>query len=218
MLDSLVSIYAPHLCIGCEAEGSLICKSCQQIMRPAVGRCYRCRTLSAFGQTCHSCRRASSLFGVRSVTTYDGLAKDLVYQLKFNGSRAAAATIAELLNSQQLSDDCIIVHVPTATGRIRLRGYDQAQLVAKRLAALSGKRYVPALLRTGQHRQVGASRVDRLQHMKDAFIVKSANKLQGSTILLVDDVMTTGATLESAAAALKAAGARRVEAVVFARA
>jgi ComF family protein len=149
---------------------------------------------------------------------YGGVGKDLVVRLKFSGARAAALTVAGAMSGLDLSATCVIVPVPTATSRVRLRGYDQAVLISKILARQQALDYARAIYRTGQHRQVGASRRQRLYQMKQSFIIGNEKLVKGRHILLVDDVVTTGATLESAAAVLKAAGAKRVEAVVFARA
>ncbi|CAN5341627.1 hypothetical protein BH09PAT4_BH09PAT4_08640 [soil metagenome] len=189
-------------------------------MLPLVAnRCYRCRALSPGGLTCRSCRRSSKLYRVRAVTRYELLAKELLGKLKFSGARAAARTIASVMAEQfEVPAEVVVLHVPTATSRVRLRGYDQAALIAKQFAYLTGANYQSCLRRVGQHRQVGASRAQRLAQMQQSFEVSSRADIVGRHIFLIDDVMTTGATLEAAAATLRAAGAKRVEAIVFARA
>jgi ComF family protein len=158
------------------------------------------------------------LYAVHVATSYRGLAKELIARFKFSGARAAAAVVAGVMSPLVIPQDAVIVPIPTATSRVRLRGYDQATLIAKALASQTNQQYAPALRRTGQHRQVGSSRAQRLKQMKDSFLVWDGAVVQGRHIILVDDVMTTGATLESAADILKTAGAKRVQAVVFARA
>lgn len=218
MIETIISWYAPHLCLGCDEEGSLLCEECAQALPVVADRCYRCRALSPGGNTCSSCRRSSKLYRARAVTSYEHLAKKLVGRLKFSGARAAAQTIAVAMTELDLPSGALVVHVPTATGRVRLRGYDQAALIAKRLAYFTGADYRPCLQRIGQHRQVGASRAQRLAQMQQSFEVFTGADVAGRYIVLIDDVMTTGATLEAAAAVLHAAGAKRVEAIVFARA
>jgi ComF family protein len=145
----------------------------------------------------------------------------LVWKLKFGRARAAADEIAAILAERTAFNDpsaVIITHVPTATNRVRQRGYDQAALIAKALASRHGIAYTPLLLRQGKHKQVGASRTARVSQLQQAFSPVRRKHIAGTHVVIVDDVVTTGATLTAAAAALKAAGARKVEAIVFAQA
>lgn len=115
-----------------------------------------------------------------------------------------------------LPPDVIIVPIPTATKRIRTRGYDQAALIARQLAKCRGVQYREALFRTNNTRQVGAGRHGRRTQLKGVFISRRPDELTGKQILLVDDVLTTGATLESAAYTLRKCGVTVINAVVFA--
>lgn len=218
MLETITSLYAPHACLMCQAEGNLLCSECVKRLPRVAERCYRCKKLSPNHVTCQACRRHSGLYAAHATTSYDGVAKEMIAMLKFSGARTAASTIAQTMASLDLPGEAMVVPVPTATRRIRLRGYDQASLIARSLARRHQLAYGPYLVRTGQHRQVGASRQLRLQQMEHSFFVRNGAEVAGKHILLVDDVITTGASLESAAAVLKASGAKRVEAVVFARA
>jgi ComF family protein len=147
---------------------------------------------------------------------YEGLAKDLIWQLKFQGARAAARQMACHMPSPHEPVD-YIVPVPTATSRVRRRGYDQAKLLARELAKRDQLVLLDCLSRSGQAHQVGASRRERLRQLQAAFRVRSAPLIKGRRIMLVDDVVTTGATLEAAATVLRAAGAKSVDAMVFAQ-
>jgi predicted amidophosphoribosyltransferase len=98
-----------------------------------------------------------------------------------------------------------------------MRGFDQAALIARSLASKKGLTYVSALQRTTQADQIGKRRADRLKQMAGSFRMVAPAKVRGATVLLVDDVLTTGATLESAAAELRRCGAKHVDAVVVAR-
>ena len=189
------------------------------MLKPVPMACYRCRKLSDTAKTCPACRSSSDLFSVHAATVYEGLAKDLVWQLKFQGAQAAAEEMADMLRRFVPNHpDFVIVPVPTATSRIRRRGYDQAALIARSLADKTGVQYAPALRRSGQHHQVGSSRTERIQQLKSAYRVARPTDIANKHVLLVDDVLTTGATLEAAAKAMRAAGAKRVSGLVFARA
>ncbi len=127
--------------------------------------------------------------------------------------------IAVLMRPQLVyfGTEVLLVPVPTATTRVRERGYDQAVVLARELSRLSGRTSACPLVRLGQAHQVGASRAARLRHLDGAFRVRYSDKIKGAHIVLIDDVCTTGATLESAARALREAGAKQVDALVFAQ-
>lgn len=181
-------------------------------------RCYRCFALSLDSKVCTRCRKQSPLSHVWVRTEYSGLAQQLLYKLKFGRASAAARPIARLMAESlpYLEPGTIITHVPTASTRYRQRGYDQAALIARHLAREKGARYLPLLARLGQARQVGATRVQRKQQLADAFRPLHLNVLKNAQIIIVDDIVTTGASIEAAARTLKSHGAKRVSAALFA--
>lgn len=218
LLNTLLSHIAPHECLGCRQEGSLLCDLCSQQLKALPERCYRCHRVSPGGRTCQQCRRHTDLFAVRPYTSYEGLAKQLVWQLKFDGAQDAARDLARLLAVGPLPEQAVLVPVPTASSRVRQRGYDQARLIARGVAVETGVTYADCLKRLGQHHQVGAGRAQRVTQLKGAYRCARPKSVQGAHIVLIDDVLTTGATLEAAAAVIRAAGAKRVSALVFAQA
>jgi ComF family protein len=219
LIDTLLSTIAPHECLNCSAEGKLLCDSCVRLLDAVPEACYRCRKLSSNGKTCKSCRASTDLYIVRAATIYKGLAKELVWQLKFQGAQAAAREIAtQMAVYVPGSPEVVLIPVPTATSRIRRRGYDQATLIARILAAETGTQYCPALRRSGQHHQLGSSRTRRVTQLQDAYRCVRPKEVAGKHVILIDDVLTTGATLEAAARIIKAAGAKRVSGIVYARA
>ncbi len=151
-------------------------------------------------------------------TDYTGAAQQLIYGLKFDRKQAAASIIGHRMQ-RMLPDvgDVAVVPVPTAARRVRQRGYDQAVLIGRDLGRrLSGASYCPVLRRRGHARQVGAGRSARLQQLGGALWVARPVAIRGRHVILVDDVVTTGATLEAAALPLRLAGAASVSAIVFA--
>lgn len=152
-------------------------------------------------------------------TGYDGPAKELIYKLKFQRAKAGAKNIAVVMDHllPDIPEDVIICHVPTASARVRQRGYDQSELIARHLAR---KRKLPQkvlLRRFGKSRQVGSGRRERFEHLKKALKVRPRTITGGEHVLLIDDITTTGATLEAAANVIRKAGAKTVDAIVFAQ-
>lgn len=220
LLDTFLSVIAPHDCLRCGREGSLLCHGCQSDWLQALpSRCYSCHRLTLSSKVCPGCFHKTALRAVYVSGQYDEAAKSLVHKLKFGRARAAAEIMAAIMSTSLPQDfEGMVLAVPTASSRRRQRGYDQAVLLARSLARKRALPMSAVLKRRGQSRQVGQKRQQRLKQLQEAFYVTKASEVVGRRVLLVDDVLTTGATLEAAASTLKAAGARRVEAIVFAQA
>lgn len=218
IIDTVLNLVAPHLCLDCKAEGSLLCSTCTIGLVSPQQECYFCRQPSLDSVTCDSCFKRAGLRQVVVATLYSDHARQLVRGLKFNGTQAAARVMAGIIPSLQIPKaDLLIVPVPTATSRVRGRGYDQAELLGRALARRQAHIYLACLRRYGQSHQVGANRTDRLNQLAEAFVVARPERIRARQVLLVDDVITTGATFEAAALVLHAAGAAGVSAVAFAR-
>lgn len=220
VFDRLLSSIAPHICVGCGAEGSLLCMECvEQLPYLQAGICYLCGRLSRDFKVCVKCADSTTLQYVYVVAQYKDLAKELIAAYKFNDARAGAVPIAHTLNAvlPYFADAPAITFVPTLPQHARVRGFDHAQLLAKELSRLRSWHYAPQLLRQKSLQQHGATRAERQRQIKGAFRAIAPERINGRHVLLVDDVVTTGATLTEAARMLKKAGAGRIDAVVFAR-
>jgi ComF family protein len=219
MLERLISVVAPHNCLVCGVEGSLVCAWCKPGVPETVpSRCFRCHTSTTDYATCAKCRRQSPLKHVWVSSEYTALPKKLVRSFKFERAQAAAPIIAEYMHElMPFLSDILLVPVPTASSRLRYRGYDHIKLLTKQLSKTTNLPYDPALTRQGQSRQVGAKRNERLAQLSGSFRVVHADIIKHAKILLVDDVLTTGTTLSEVAKTLKQAGAKEVNAVVFAQ-
>jgi ComF family protein len=203
LLDKLLGVVAPHECLACGREGSLLCQWCQ------VEHILPFENGAALPYLDHLWIR----------TDYGGVAKQLLHRFKFERARAAATTIADALHEvlPLLPRPTLVIPVPTATSRVRERGYDHAALLAKCIAARQHLTYTRAVTRLTQTRQVGATREQRITQLAGAFHVVRPQLMRNTEVLLVDDVLTTGATLTETAKVLRDAGTATVSALVFAR-
>jgi ComF family protein len=219
-IDRLFGILTPHICFACGREGSLLCTSCLETAgEPIPPRCVGCHQLSPDFTTCKSCRSWMQVKAVYAATLYEGFYERLIKALKFDAQRQAIEPIAHIMADMMggFGSDILLCPLPTAPARIRERGFDHTKLLATRLAALSNREYQSLLLRRTNVRQLGSSRAKRLEQMEQEFYIRSNQSIIGRKILLIDDVVTTGASLSAAAKVLKKAGAKQVQALVFAQ-
>jgi len=152
---------------------------------------------------------------------YEGIARRLILKLKYHNRRQVVSVLVELLAQRvvqsvpNIGTVCdVVTWAPTSTARVRRRGHDQAELLARRLAKVLDVPCRRLLIKTSSNVQTGASREERLRGS-----VFSARKLGvNSHVMVVDDVVTTGTTLRCAANALRNAGTRQVTCVAVASA
>lgn len=203
-----IDLFAPHYCCSCGAIGSLLCEYCKyDIISEPYEACILCHKLARPSEnTCGSCTHSFTKAWCAG-DRREGL-KELINRYKFERTRAAHQPLAVLLHETlpALPADLAVVPVPTIAPHIRGRGYDQTALLAKRLARLRQLPYKPLLRRATTSVQRGATRVQRIEQAKRAFVSAPCN----GRYLLVDDIVTTGATLQFAAQALLDAGAKEI--------
>lgn len=222
LLETAVAWLAPVDCIICGHEGQSLCEMCEAgELLPHGERCGKCGRLSPNCKTCEHCRPGMPSY-IWLSTDYSGAAQKLLQAYKFQHQRAARTPIVRVMNAtldyfQPDSLTYMVVPVPTATSRVRSRSFDHSLLIAKALARERSWQCLPLLRRLGQARQLGAKRPDRLSQQAGAYYAPFPEKVKGKNILLIDDVITTGATLQVCTKVLRQAGARRVDALVFAK-
>jgi competence protein ComFC len=221
-LDSIFGLLAPNLCIACGAEGSVLCIDCLETAgEPVVPRCVGCHAVSDDFKTCRNCRILLHIHTVYVATAYEGIYEQLIHAMKFDCKRQAAEPIAqimsEVLKSYSNDTNYLLTPLPTASSRIRQRGFDHSKLIAQSMAKELGTESQSLLGRFSNVRQLGSNRTKRFQQMEQEFYTINDELIKDKTILLVDDVVTTGASLSGAAKVLLNAGAKQVRAVVFAQ-
>jgi ComF family protein len=233
-LNALVFPWSCPMC-GAEGSGSPFCQSCaqgllEQSAWAAASACPRCAlSVGPFGDLhggCAACRdHVLGFDAALALGSYDGDLRDLCLQLKHEQNAWIAPWLSDLFVEARheainhLSPDAWIVPVPLHWWRRWRRGYNQAEALARGLS-----RRLDLPIRQPLRRVVATDRLadkgptERAQVMQGVFRVRPSRQLAGRTVLLVDDVLTTGATCGAAARALKKAGAARVVVVVIARA
>jgi predicted amidophosphoribosyltransferase len=191
-----------------------LCAACGRSCRPGAVLCSRCRRRLA-EQKPLAGRGAAGLDRVWSSAPHEGVARDLVTALKFRRLLPVAATIAEriewLASESQLSG--AIVPVPSSRLRSLGRGFDPATEIAAALALRTGAPLCPVLSRSDLGRQLGRRRAQRIGRPPHVHLRGEAPR----SVLLIDDVLTTGATLSACSRALRGGGSIRVAAITFTR-
>ncbi|WP_374012630.1 ComF family protein [Pseudoxanthomonas koreensis] len=215
----------PPRCLLCGEPGTAsldLCAACHQALPRNQPACVRCALPLAAAGTCGAClHRPPLLATVRAAFVYTAPLDRLLPRYKFRGDLAAGRLLARLMLAEVAGCDPpqALVPVPLHRARLRRRGYDQALELARPLAAALGLPVHDSLLRrvraTAAQSELDATA--RRRNLHGAFQARSRGPVPAH-VVLVDDVMTTGATLHAAATALRRAGVARVDAWVCARA
>jgi len=214
----------PIECAGCGNSGGLICGKCSNDL-PVLSRpyCEICSTPGNFSR-CQTCAESTRWFdGVRSPYRYAGAIRQAILALKYGGIKAGASQLGDLLGDYLLAYPIpgdVVVPVPMHDSRLKERGYNQSDLLARRVAHRCQLRYEPKALVRTRSTDPQAGIAD--QNQRTINVAGSVTKAPGldvtdMKIVLIDDVATTGSTLEECARTLKQAGAESVWCLTLAR-
>ncbi len=210
LLERLAELLFPARCLSCGLAGELICETCRKSARRR-------------GNEKTSLPHLDRIFSYGWY--HDKTLQEALRRLKYHGTYAISHPLSEMLrdllkiNLSPLPPGVLILPIPAHRARARERGYNQAELLARSLAEkISLPLETDILLKTkNTPSQISLKGRERLLNVKDSFGVRNAAALEGRTILLVDDILTTGATLSEAARILKQSGAKEVIGLVVAR-
>jgi ComF family protein len=216
-------LYPPQ-CGGCNRPGYRWCPDCQDRVQTVSGSlCEVCGIPITGGTLCPSCREDRPAFrALRSWSVFEEPVRSALHRLKYRRNmglgEALARPLADFAIRQGWKVD-LVTPVPLGRKRLRERGYNQVALFAWPLAVFAGWTYAPGAVRRIRETrsQVGLSAEERRQNMQAAFRA-DVLQVKGKTVLVVDDVATTGATLSACAQAFLEAGAQEVVALTVARA
>ena len=222
--ETVVDFFFPPRCLGCGKTGSFLCDSCchrlPRIFPPICNRCGRPESTGTFCPACWGWQ--SHIDGIRSPFRFDGVIRKAVHELKYRNLRAMAGQLASLLfhylETNPITGD-LLVPVPLHSRRLRERGYNQSSLIAKELSKLTLLPVTEGCLTRVKNNppQARTTSADQRQlNVADAFACTD-QRLHGKRVILIDDVCTSGATLEACATALKSAGASSVWGLTLAR-
>jgi competence protein ComFC len=213
----LLELLLPPACAGCGRYGELFCARCRTTLRPARTPDDRFSAADPGIVVGEQLELAIAAF------VHEGAMRRALQRLKYSGAARLAACLADLSHPAlsdllKLGDDVpVLVPVPVHPDRLRRRGYNQAALLARELAAWSGVSMTESLVRIRPTtRQHGLGRAARLHNLRGAFGPRDPPPT-GKTMVLVDDILTTSATLEACAEVLRASGATRVLGFAVAR-
>lgn len=227
-----LNVVLPPLCLGCQArllDHDALCSECWRrvdFIRPPL--CDRLGLPMPYdtGGIMISAAAAAHpppFERARAVARYDGLMRDLIHDFKFRDTHDARRLFGRWLCQaapELVASADIIIPVPLARSRLLARRFNQAQILATEVARMSGKTLLPLALRRTRAtaHQIGLTRRERERNVAGAFAVSpgAISQIAGKSLLLIDDVMTTGATLSAATKALKKAGAARVDVLTLA--
>ena len=236
LAGSFLDLCLPRLCAGCRRTWLLShegywCEDCLAalpwIRSPQCPQCGRpfLKSPDSHDHPCGECLLSLYPFDTaRSATIYAGVVRERIHQLKFGAQLHWVPPLVELLaitfESESPHQIELILPVPLHVKRLRQRGFNQAGLLAKALGRRIGLcvHFDTLVRKHWTEPQTRLNRQERLQNVKDAFLVADPAAIEGKSVLLIDDVFTTGTTINECTKTLKRAGAREVHALTVARA
>lgn len=226
-----LELFFPKSCLGCKQPDTYLCRDCfNKITLAANHACFFCEKITGQGRTCLNCKKENYLDRVISATEYKNLlVRELIRALKYHYVQELAEPLSQLLIKQFenlkfefRNLDFIIIPIPLFKHRLRYRGFNQAELIAEKLAKHFNLQITTDILKRKSPSTPQAKIKDtekRKLNLKDVFEInpETADRIKNRIILLIDDVITTGATLNEAAKILNQNGAKEIWAITIAK-
>ncbi len=229
--EFLLDLVFPKFCLNCEKEGTYLCEDCFYLVDILDSQyCPFCTSprIAIEGKTCPACQKTKTLSGLYFAADYNNfVVKKLIHQFKYEPYvKDLAKPLADLIvehisrvGATEKIADFALIPVPLHIKKQKQRGFNQSEELAKEL---SSKLILPvssnALIKTKETQsQTELKKEEREKNIKDAFSCSNPTLVSGKKILLVDDIFTTGATMEECSKTLRKAGAKEVWGIAVAR-
>ena len=216
-------LFPPH-CVGCGKEGGFLCDSCKEsLVYISAPLCSKCGRPLSSGSYCPSCVRwPIQIDGIRSPLQFDGVVREMIHNFKYRNLRVLAPLLAQFLKAFLCVNELpaeVLIPVPLHPHRLRERGYNQSALITRELGTLVNlpvlEHSLVRLKDTPAQARTANVKVRR-DNVAGAFACLD-RKLKDKQVLLIDDVCTTGATLDSSANALRKVGVASIWGLTVAR-
>jgi len=234
--EFLLDLLFPKFCLGCQKEGSYLCDDCRALLD--IGEFDYCLCdrkpfrlpLEQKSGKCQRCRD-KKLSGLYFALPYKekALTRKLIYQFKYQPYlKDLAKTLASILiehfvlsekNTDEIWDNSVLIPVPLDEKKLKARGYNQAEELVKELSKVLNVPVVSGVLTKTKSTkpQMELSKEERGENLENAFTIKNPEKISGKKVFLVDDVYTTGSTMEECAKILRNGGVKTVWGIALAR-
>ncbi len=225
----LLDLIFPKTCLSCGKEGKYVCENCLGRVRVLKPACPYCEKPSIDGFTHSKCRKKYGLDGLTSTWKYEGVIKKAIWALKFKYATQVGAELASILVRELVTGvtgshpvNGTLVPIPIYWQRENMRGFNQSEEIGKIVAKEMGWEFVSDLLikNKSTKSQVELTVEGRKQNLRGVFSLNPIHKsldLNLKSVILFDDVFTTGSTLNEAAKVLKRAGVEKVWGMTIAR-
>jgi len=212
----------PKRCINCKKEGQYLCEDCLSLIEINPFNYCLCEKLERRNK-CEACKN-KNLDRILSATAFKGIAKEAIHKLKYGHLEELSLPLTLLILNYlqnidcQINNDFIVIPIPMHPKKKRRRGFNQSEEMAKIISKSTGIPLSTTLIKIKETKpQMELNRIERIENIKNCFIVRDKKEIENKTILLLDDVYTTGSTMEECAKILKENNAKEVWGLTIAR-
>lgn len=222
--NNILNLFFPKFCLGCGEEGKFVCGKCFKKIKQEELCCPVCNKVNFAGRFCKKHKKQARFDGLLFVGRFQGINKKLVHNFKYEGikelSNLMAKVMAQVLAQNfRAEEKLVLVPVPLFFAKRLSRGFNQSEILAQKIGEILDLPVANLLLRIKATKsQTRFTKQKRLENIKKAFCLSGWGRkenLKNKTIVLVDDVYTTGATLSEAAKILKKKHPKEIWALTF---